>query len=130
MVVEGKDTYTANENNKVTYGAEYKHETSDRTYRSLFLPVMPWGVGVSDHTIDTYAAYVQDEIQLGDKLLVIPALRWDYHDQFGSEITAKLGSTYSLNANNRIKFNLMLVLATVHRLYMNFMLTCKKQWVV
>ena len=66
---------------------------------------MPWGVGVSDHTIDTYAAYVQDEIQLGDKLLVIPALRWDYHDQFGSEITAKLGSTYSLNANNRIKFN-------------------------
>lgn len=91
---------------------------------------MPWGVGVSDHTIDTYAAYVQDEIQLGDKLLVIPALRWDYHDQFGSEITAKLGSTYSLNANNRIKFNLMLVLATVHRLYMNFMLTCKKQWVV
>ena len=67
LVVEGKDTYTANENNKVTYGAEYKHETSDRTYRSLFLPVMPWGVGVSDHTIDTYAAYVQDEIQLGDK---------------------------------------------------------------
>lgn len=105
LVVEGKDTYTANENNKVTYGAEYKHETSDRTYRSLFLPVMPWGVGVSDHTIDTYAAYVQDEIQLGDKLLVIPALHWDYHDQFGSEITAKLGSTYSLNANNRIKFN-------------------------
>lgn len=105
FVIEGKNTYTADENNKLTYGAEYKHETSDRTYRSRIVPFAGWGIGESDHSIDTYAAYVQDEIKIGDKLLVIPALRWDYHDNFGSELTAKLGATYSLNANNRIKFN-------------------------
>ncbi len=108
FVFEAKDTYVANESNKVTYGAEYKHEKSDRTYRSLFMPEtmgFEWAVGVSNHAIDTYAAYVQDEIKVNDKLLVIPALRWDYHDKFGSELTAKLGATYSMNANNRIKFN-------------------------
>lgn len=108
FVFEAKDTYAANESNKVTYGAEYKHEKSDRTYRSLFMPEkmgFEWAVGVSNHAIDTYAAYVQDEIKVNDKLLVIPALRWDYHDKFGSELTAKLGATYSMNANNRIKFN-------------------------
>ncbi len=105
FVIEAKDTYTADENNKLTYGGEYKHESSDRTYRSKIVPPMPWGIGVSDHSVDTYAAYIQDEIKCNDKLLVIPALRWDYHDKFGSEITAKLGATYSMNANNRIKFN-------------------------
>lgn len=108
FVVEGKNTYSADENNKLTYGAEYKHEKSDRTYRSLFMPEklgFSWAEGISNHSIDTYAAYIQDEIKAGDKLLVIPALRWDYHDQFGSEVTAKLGATYSMNANNRIKFN-------------------------
>ena len=108
FVVEGKNTYSADENNKLTYGAEYKHEKSDRTYRSLFMPEwmgFSWAEGISNHSIDTYAAYVQDEIKVGEKLLVIPALRWDYHDQFGSEVTAKLGSTYSLDAANRIKFN-------------------------
>lgn len=107
-VVEGMNTYTADENNKITYGAEYKHEKVDRTYRSLFMPEFmgfKWDVGVSNHSVDTYAAYIQDEIKAGDKLLIIPALRYDYHENFGSEVTAKLGATYSMNANNRIKFN-------------------------
>lgn len=108
FVLEAKNTYKADDANNVTYGAEYKNEKVNRVYRSLFMPTwmgFDWGIGVSDHSVDTYAAYIQDEIKVNDKLLVIPALRYDYHESFGSEVTAKLGSTYSMNANNRIKFN-------------------------
>uniref|UniRef100_UPI00265A0892 TonB-dependent receptor plug domain-containing protein n=1 Tax=uncultured Megasphaera sp. TaxID=165188 RepID=UPI00265A0892 len=52
-----------------------------------------------------YAAYVQDEWMVGDKLLVVPSVRYDHDSSFGGKTTPKIGATYFLNNHNRIKAN-------------------------
>lgn len=41
----------------------------------------------------------------GDKLLLIPAVRIDHHDSFGTHTSPKLGATYKLSENARVKAN-------------------------
>lgn len=53
-----------------------------------------------------YAAlYLQDEWTPQQRWLLIPSVRWDYSDVFGSKVTAKIGSTYQLSRNTRLKAN-------------------------
>lgn len=58
----------------------------------------------SSSDIDYWAFYLQDEWQIGDKLLVVPGLRYD-HSEFGDEVSPKVGVTYNLLPNFRTKFN-------------------------
>ena len=58
----------------------------------------------SSSEIDYWAFYLQDEWQIGDKLLVVPGLRYD-HSEFGSEVSPKVGVTYNFLPNFRTKFN-------------------------
>jgi len=58
----------------------------------------------SSSDIDYWAFYLQDEWQIGDKLLVIPGLRYD-HSEFGDEVSPKVGVTYNFLPNFRTKFN-------------------------
>ena len=42
---------------------------------------------------------------MAEKMFVIPALRYDYHTSFGSHLSPKLGTTYNLSDNTRLKAN-------------------------
>lgn len=111
LVVEGKDSYKMDDNNTLTYGAEYKKDTMNGTH------LQGRGSGVHDITVngksktssevssETAALYLQDELKIGDKLLLIPAVRIDHHDSFGTHTSPKLGATYKLSENARLKAN-------------------------
>lgn len=59
---------------------------------------------ISEKEIDTYAAYLQDEINYG-KWFIVPAIRYDHHENFGSHTSPKLGLTYKANDTFRVKAN-------------------------
>mgnify|MGYP005749659917 FL=1 len=111
LVVEGKDSYNMDDKNTLTFGAEYKKDIMNGTHLK--------GSGTDRHDItvngksktasevssETAAVYLQDELKVGDKLLVIPAIRIDHHDSFGTHTSPKLGATYKLSENARLKAN-------------------------
>ena len=111
LVVEGKDSYKMDDNNTLTFGAEYKKDIMNGTHLK--------GRGTDQHDVtvngksktssevssETAAVYLQDEWKLGDKLLLIPAVRIDHHDSFGTHTSPKLGATYKLSENARVKAN-------------------------
>ena len=110
-VNEAKDVYAMDAHNTLTYGLEQKVQKAGGTrfgskngggriehYLGLASPY-------ATDSVKTYAAYVQDELKLGDRLLVVPSLRLDHHDTFGSEWSPKLGATYTLSKASRLKLN-------------------------
>ena len=86
-----RDSIKLDDNSRLTVGAEILRHDQD----------------ASDITKDTteYAVYVQDELKVGEKLLVIPSVRYNHHDTYGSETTPNIGTTYSFTDNQRIKLN-------------------------
>lgn len=92
--VEGKDTWKAGKKHTVTYGGEY---TSNKIKGSNI-------AGASKDT-ELYSFYVQDEWRVSDALLLIPAVRYDHHSDFGSKTTPKIGATYFINDQSRVKAN-------------------------
>lgn len=111
FVVEGKDTYTIDEKNTLTYGAEYKKNTMDGTHLqdagSNVTSITHGNIikSASEVTDETIAVYLQDELKLNDKLLLIPAVRVDHHDAYGTHASPKIGATYSFSDNSRLKIN-------------------------
>jgi outer membrane receptor for ferrienterochelin and colicins len=51
------------------------------------------------------SSYLQDEWQLTQKLLIIPAIRYDDNEQFGEELSPKIGLTYKVFNKLRLKAN-------------------------
>ncbi len=98
LVVEGKDSYKMDDNNTLTFGAEYKKDIMNGTHLK--------GRGTDQHDVtvngksktssevssETAAVYLQNEWKIGDKLLLIPAVRIDHHDSFGTHTSPKLGA--------------------------------------
>ena len=111
LVVEGKDSYKMDDNNTLTFGAEYKKDIMNGTHLK--------GRGTDQHDVtvngkskpssevssETAAVYLQNEWKIGDKLLLIPAVRIDHHDSFGTHTSPKLGANYKLSENARLKAN-------------------------
>jgi outer membrane receptor for ferrienterochelin and colicins len=111
LVVEGKDSYKMDDNNTLTFGAEYKKDIMNGTHLK--------GRGTDQHDVtvngkskissevssETAAVYLQNEWKIGDKLLLITAVRIDHHDSFGTHTSPKLGATYKLSENARVKAN-------------------------
>lgn len=111
LVVEGKDSYKMDDNNTLTFGAEYKKDIMNGTHLK--------GRGTDQHDVtvngksktssevssETAAVYLQNEWKIGDKLLLIPAVRIDHHNSFGTHTSPKLGATYKLSENARVKAN-------------------------
>ena len=95
--IEGKNSHKINGDHTLTYGTEYNRYSVDG---------VNFGSDGSDgKDVSTYAAYIQDEWLIGDKWVIIPAVRYDHHSQFGSKTTPHIGATYFLNYNNRFKVN-------------------------
>lgn len=111
LVVEGKDSYKMDDNNTLTWGAEYKKDTMDGTHLGnsgsnlKYLTINGITKPSSEVSSETVALYLQDELRVGNKLLLIPAVRVDHHDSFGTHTSPKIGATYSMSDNARIKAN-------------------------
>lgn len=95
--IEAKNTVQAGDEHLLTYGVEYKDIGVEG-------PILALGEGNSKDN-SAYAGYIQDEWFINDKILFIPAVRYDHDEQFGGKTTPKLGATYFLSDNSRIKAN-------------------------
>lgn len=114
FVIEGRNSTKINDNHRITYGAEYIKNTvkgtnfgDDNQFGVTHIgSVSKNGVTkeISEKEIDTYAAYLQDEINYG-KWFIVPAVRYDHHENFGSHTSPKLGLTYKANDTFRVKAN-------------------------
>ncbi len=70
--------------NYIDFGKKVNAETDS---------VIP-GSGSAQEAIANIALYLQDEIALFDKLNIVPGFRWDYHSDFGSALSPKLGVSW------------------------------------
>ena len=57
-----------------------------------------------DESSDQYSLFIHDELKLGEKLLLIPAVRYDHHDGFGGETSPNIGDIF-LYRGSRLKAN-------------------------
>lgn len=113
--IEGKDTMAIGEDHLLTFGVEYRSNKVEGTRMGNggdnIHSEDRWGNGVqrtkdySEKDLETYAAYIQDEWMVNDKLLLIPSIRYDHDSSFGGKTTPKIGATYFLDDHNRFKAN-------------------------
>ena len=109
-IIDGKRSFNLGNAHRLTVGGEFRAED----YK---------GTRVLNPDILYHSAlYVQDEWMPNDRLLIIPSVRYDYNNTFGSEVTAKIGSTYHLSDNTRVKVNFGSAYRapTASELYMNW----------
>jgi outer membrane receptor for ferrienterochelin and colicins len=109
-IAEGRITKEVLKGHLATLGAEYRQEsfrgTRLQTGKDPFTEIRE-GITRTGSTaeIDYWAIYVQDEWQVADKLLIIPALRYDDSNRFPGNLSPKLGITYKILPNLRVKAN-------------------------
>lgn len=109
-VIEGSLTRTLLGGHRLTIGGEWREsdiegtrlETKDfrgfKEYEGRKTPVYR-------DKIKYYAGYIQDEWFLGDRAFIVIGLRYDDSDKLDSALTPRLGATYSLRPDMRIKGN-------------------------
>ena len=102
-VTEAKDTMFIGDNHNLTFGGEYRQLDYEGT--RLGGSLAGDNKKVTEKDVNSYAGYVEDMWQVNDKLLLIPSVRFEHNDQFGSEVTPKIGATYNINNNWRFKAN-------------------------
>ncbi|MGL5514927.1 MAG: TonB-dependent receptor plug domain-containing protein, partial [Sporomusa sp.] len=110
-VVEGHVSTQLDSNHLLTTGGEFRKEkywgtrVGDATTHA---DQITWGSitkSASEFDINYSALYIQDEWLVNDRLLVIPSMRYDDSNKFSSNISPKLGMTYKMNDNYRLKVN-------------------------
>lgn len=102
-VTEAQNTTYIGDSHNLTYGGEFRRVKYAGTRLGDSLASM--NKIMKSHKVDSYAAYVQDQWQVNDKLYIIPSLRFEHSSQFGSEVTPKVGLTYNFNNFWRFKAN-------------------------
>lgn len=108
---EAKLTHAVNQDHILTFGGEYRPETfrgtavqtGEGNYQVTYEGKTNNG---SSTEIDYGAAYVQDEWQISPKLLAVSSLRYDGSNKFDSNVSPKLGLTYSAAPDLRFKANI------------------------
>ena len=92
--IEARDTIRTSDNNKLIFGGEYRGAKAS--------------IYSGDNTVkntDQYSLYLYDEYRVDNKLLLTPAIRYDYHKSFGSHTSPNLGATYFISDKSRFKAN-------------------------
>lgn len=92
--IEARDNIATSKNNKLILGGEYRGDKAS-IYSS--------NNAMKD--VEQYSLYVYDEYRVDDKLLLTPAVRYDYHESFGGHTSPNLGATYFINDSSRFKAN-------------------------
>ena len=109
--IEARDTVHFSDRHRLTFGGEFLHQ---RTYGTDLGDVDDMSHSISwrgmrakptqEHSIRTYAGYVQDELTFGP-WFIVPSLRYDHHERFGSHVSPRLGVTYNVSEHLRLKAN-------------------------
>lgn len=92
--IEARDTIRTSDNNKLIFGGEYRGDKAS--------------IYSGDNTVkntDQYSLYLYDEYRVDNKLLLTPAICYDYHKSFGSHTSPNLGATYFISDKSRFKAN-------------------------
>lgn len=94
-------------NSRVTFGADYRGEfmTDSASLRGGLDEDIADDIGVPadgadrdpDMEQNTVGLYVEANIEWDDKLTLTPALRYDYNDNFGSNLSPSINATYKFN---------------------------------
>lgn len=102
-VTEAKNTMHINDSHDLTFGGEYRK----LDYEGTRLGGSTAGLNkkITSKNVNSYAGYIEDWWQVNDKLLLIPSVRLEHNNQFGSEATPKIGATYNINNHWRFKAN-------------------------
>ncbi|SDZ77803.1 outer membrane receptor for ferrienterochelin and colicins [Desulfuromusa kysingii] len=82
----------------IVTGAEYKLEEYDKDYD---LDASS-GSNFKNEIYNT-SAFIQDEIEVTDDLLITIGARYDYHEKFAGEWSPKMNVLYKLGSHHRIK---------------------------
>lgn len=110
-VVDGRNTTQLGDDHLLTYGGEFRRANyrgtrlgsgGDNIFSADRDGISKTG---SEASIDYYAGYIQDEWVASDRLLVIPSLRYDDSDKFGSKVSPKIGMTYKFGDSSRMKMS-------------------------
>lgn len=105
-VIEGHDSWHMGDKHYLTAGLEYRRDNSEGTrLKKKGTPVAGGSAynAYDEAAINYTAVYVQDEFKPDEKWLIIPSVRYDYSDKFGSEITSRLATTYNAAKDIRVK---------------------------
>lgn len=94
-VLEGRLSKAIGEKHLVTGGFETSHQSLDGTR------ILDGG-----QSQNKYAFYLQDEWMPSEKWLIIPSVRVEKVDSFTTSATPKIGATYFVKPDMRIKMNL------------------------
>ncbi|ANR70935.1 receptor [Selenomonas sp. oral taxon 126] len=107
LIFDGRRSIQLAPNHLMTVGGEYRKEDYESTRIKGSMTTTLEGVTnqLGDSSMDFAALYVQDEWLASPRWTIIPSVRWDHSDVFGSEVTGKLGTTYKINKGLRFKAN-------------------------
>ena len=109
-VVEASVSKRIVQSHRVTFGGDWRrelfHSARNNTGDNPFTLTRE-GITVegSDYEPSAYSLYLQDEWFLGEKVLIVPGIRYDKPDDFDNELSPKIGVTWFLHPQFRIKAN-------------------------
>lgn len=108
-VVEAQDTTRLSDEHRLTFGGDYRklQYEGTRVKGSNSHDVTVGGItkNMSTTEMTFYSAFVQDEWTPSEKWLIVPAIRYDHSDKYGSFTAPKVGVTYKFNDHFRFKTN-------------------------
>ncbi|RME10198.1 MAG: TonB-dependent receptor, partial [Aquificota bacterium] len=109
-VIEGYLSKDLFERHRFTVGGEGRRESFETTRirsGSFKGTVTREGITQAKYKVDIdyYALYVQDEWFISDRLFLVAGLRYDDSDKFESDLSPRVGLTYSLLPDLRLKAN-------------------------
>ena len=86
---EAQTNWLANSWNQLTFGVDARQDHVDST-------------DAGEHTASLWAAYFQDEISLGDSLIVVIGGRNDSHSVYGDKFSPKVSTRYIVSSTGTI----------------------------
>ena len=111
FVLETRDSTKLSDAHRITVGGEYRHleysstRLGDNGENKGSVTVNGVTKDRSEAKLNFTAAYIQDEWTPSEKLLIIPSVRYDHSDKFGSNVAPKIGLTYKFTDDFRFKAN-------------------------
>ncbi|SMC39070.1 outer membrane receptor for ferrienterochelin and colicins [Desulfocicer vacuolatum DSM 3385] len=109
-VVEASASKVLMESHRITLGGDWRkelfHSARNSTGDNPFTLTRE-GITIkgSDYEPSAYSLFLQDEWFIGNKLLIIPGVRYDKPDDFDNELSPKIGITWFVHPQFRVKAN-------------------------